>query len=571
MLQLPGKKYTDNQIIRCFLLLWTLFNLIQSYFLELHSDEAYYWVYSKFLDWGYFDHPPMVAVFIRLGDALLHNELGLRLFTIIASGLSFYFLWLIVKRYEVNARWFIALVSSVLIFHVYGFTSTPDSALFFFAVLFFYFYQKYLESDRYSLALAIGLVLLGLLYSKYHGVLLILFTLLSNFNIFKRRSFWLIPLIVVAGYMPHIIWQIQHDFPSVQYHLFDRSESHYQVQFTIGYFLGQLLVAGPLVGWLWFYKAFKAREQDKFTRALRFNLWGILIFFLFSTLKGEVQPQWTLIAFIPFLILALVELRRLNQVPLWLRRLLLVNLALIVLTRIGLMANVPFMKKIGALRSYYGNQQWANSIKEKAGDAYVLFYNGFQEPSKYDYYTNSLKGFTYDARTYRKTQFDIWPIEDEFQGKRVYVALESFVQGLTIDSIPTPKKMFYGGWIDDVRTYQRVKIEVASYKMDVNAGDTIPIELTIINPYNYPIDFGDEGYTHKATLEACFMQDEKDVHIQPAEKDFKQIRLEPGEQTNYLMPVIIPDKPGKYELVFSIKTEPFEGPRNNRFIKINVK
>src|SRR5690606_21610218 len=120
----------DNQFVRCFLFLWTLFNLIQSYFLELHSDEAYYWVYSRFLDWGYFDHPPMVAVFIRLGDALLHNELGLRLLTIITSGLSFHFLWLIVKRYGVNARWFIALFSSILIYHVYGFTSTPDSALF---------------------------------------------------------------------------------------------------------------------------------------------------------------------------------------------------------------------------------------------------------------------------------------------------------------------------------------------------------------------------------------------------------------------------------------------------------
>src|ERR1700743_3208087 len=85
-----------------FLLCWTILNLIQAYTLEIHADEAYYWLYSKFLDWGYFDHPPMVALFIRIGDSIVHNEFGLRMLTVFASSVSIYLLWLILKRYAVD-------------------------------------------------------------------------------------------------------------------------------------------------------------------------------------------------------------------------------------------------------------------------------------------------------------------------------------------------------------------------------------------------------------------------------------------------------------------------------------
>src|SRR3982751_62509 len=85
-----------------FLLLWTILNAIQAYTLEVHADEAYYWLYSRFLDWGYFDHPPMVAIFIRIGDSIMHNEFGLRMMTVLSSSLSVYVLWLIVKRYAVE-------------------------------------------------------------------------------------------------------------------------------------------------------------------------------------------------------------------------------------------------------------------------------------------------------------------------------------------------------------------------------------------------------------------------------------------------------------------------------------
>ena len=55
---------------------WLAVLLIQSLTTELFDDEAYYWVYSRFLDWGYYDHPPMIAALIKVGYAIFPNALG---------------------------------------------------------------------------------------------------------------------------------------------------------------------------------------------------------------------------------------------------------------------------------------------------------------------------------------------------------------------------------------------------------------------------------------------------------------------------------------------------------------
>src|ERR671913_413816 len=64
---------------------WFLLGLIQSIFTELQDDEAYYWMFSKYLDWGYFDHPPMIAVLIKLGTTFLSGELAVRIVPLILS------------------------------------------------------------------------------------------------------------------------------------------------------------------------------------------------------------------------------------------------------------------------------------------------------------------------------------------------------------------------------------------------------------------------------------------------------------------------------------------------------
>jgi 4-amino-4-deoxy-L-arabinose transferase-like glycosyltransferase len=57
-----------------------LVRLVAAAYTPLTFDEAYYWMWSKHLAGGYYDHPPMVAVVIRLGTLIAGDtELGVRL------------------------------------------------------------------------------------------------------------------------------------------------------------------------------------------------------------------------------------------------------------------------------------------------------------------------------------------------------------------------------------------------------------------------------------------------------------------------------------------------------------
>jgi hypothetical protein len=560
-----------DRTILFFLLAWTILNAVQAYTLELQGDEAYYWLYSRYLDWGYFDHPPMVALFIRIGDSLWHTELGLRLTTVLASSASVYLLWLILKKYGVDIKAFMLVISGVFIFHIYGFTTTPDAPLFFFTVLFYFVYQQYIERDTWGLAVLLGVIVACLLYSKYNAVLIIGFTLLSNIKLLQRGSFWLVVVLAAVLFLPHVFWQVNNGYPSINYHLFERSARVYNFTDTFSYLPGQLLMAGPLIGWFLFYKAFTIRVKDAFIRCLLVNCAGTLLFFLISSFKGTVQPQWTFVLFAPLVMLALIQFKRSGGVPRWLFRLGIVNLALILIVRLIIIFGFGFAKTYGHLKSYYGFKDWTHEVKKRAGNSYVVMSEGFQNPSKYNYYTNSLKCFAYDPWYYRRTQFDIWPMEDSIQHKRVYYLFYQPIKGVTTDSIKMAAGTWYGGWVNDVRTYQKVNFEPAADNITASPGQRLVFDLTVTNPYHHSISFVNKGYLHPVVLEACFFSGDSAIAVQKAANTFNNISLKPGESAHYKFNITAPMQKGNIELLFSLRTEPFPGSKNSRIINFTVK
>src|ERR1700675_3485649 len=60
--------------------------LVAAAWTPLTFDEAYYWMWSKHLAGGYYDHPPGVAVVIRLGTMIAGDtEFGVRLVSILLA------------------------------------------------------------------------------------------------------------------------------------------------------------------------------------------------------------------------------------------------------------------------------------------------------------------------------------------------------------------------------------------------------------------------------------------------------------------------------------------------------
>jgi hypothetical protein len=557
-------------ILPLFLGLWAVLNFVQAAFMDLHPDEAYYWLYSKFLAWGYFDHPPMVALFIKLGDCLTHTPLGLRLITVVTTTTSFYLLWKVVSAYTQNIKLFILLSGSIVLFHVYGFITTPDSPLFFFTALFFYVYQRYLNKDGYLIAAILALVIACLLYSKYHAILILFFTILSNFKLFKRSSFWVIIVFAIVAFLPHLWWQFQNNFPSFYYHIIDRSAEAYRFAFTYQYVIGQLLLAGPLVGWFLYSSASKAKGDDNFIRAIQFNFFGIFIFFFLSTFKGRVEAHWTLPAMICLLILAYLQLAK-NGFPRWFPKVAIVNIAMILLVRFIVIIPIPFLMKNKLIKSYFGNKEWALEIHKFAGDSPVIFEDSFQLASKYNYYTNSIKGFAYNSRNYRKNQYDIWPLDDQFRNKSVYYLMLQPDPTKKLDTMHTNKGIVFGTWLDNVRMYQRVNIVPLDVPKQIGANVDIRIRLKITNPYADTITLGNRNQKWKCYLEYGYkvnnMLVDPMLYVNTALED---TIILPGKSISILATIRSPKTPGKYKLEFSLRTEPFIGSRNSGRIGLEV-
>src|SRR5687767_5357913 len=113
-----------------FLSIWTLLNFFQAANTVLLNDEAYYWVYSNFLDWGYFDHPPMIALVIKAGYYLFHNEFGVRLFIGLLNILTLLIIYDLLPRK--NDVLFYAIACSIALLQLGGFIAVPDIPLIFF-------------------------------------------------------------------------------------------------------------------------------------------------------------------------------------------------------------------------------------------------------------------------------------------------------------------------------------------------------------------------------------------------------------------------------------------------------
>ena len=98
--------------------------------ISLAPDEAYYWDWSRHLDWSYYDQGPMLAWVIRAGTSLLGpNEWGVRLGALVAGlGISASYIFLARRMGRpAAAPWLVLAGNAMLLFSVGGVLMMHDS------------------------------------------------------------------------------------------------------------------------------------------------------------------------------------------------------------------------------------------------------------------------------------------------------------------------------------------------------------------------------------------------------------------------------------------------------------
>ncbi|MGA9330938.1 MAG: glycosyltransferase family 39 protein [Bradyrhizobium sp.] len=283
-----------------------LLRLVGAAWTPLTFDEAYYWIWSKHLAFGYYDHPPGVALVIRLGTMIAGDtEFGVRLVSILlALPMSF----AVYRSAEILfggqrvAATATILLNVTLMAAVGTLIVTPDSPLLVASSFVLFFLAKVLESGRGAWWLAVGAAAGVALASKYTAMFFgpaILIWLISSP---KLRTWLASPWLYLGGlvalivFSPVILWNADHGWVSFIKQL-GRSEV---VQFKPG-FIGELIptqiaFATPLVfilGAMGLY-ALARREGGALAARALINamFWTITLYFLWHSLHARVEANW---------------------------------------------------------------------------------------------------------------------------------------------------------------------------------------------------------------------------------------------------------------------------------------
>jgi len=469
---------------------WWAVNLLQAGLTDLNADEAYYWCYAQAMAWGYFDHPPMIAAWVWLGTHLQDGDLGVRLLTTLAQPAALWLLWLSVRPDRPTRRdaWlFIGLAASIPVLSIYGFIATPDSPLLFFASLFLYAYRRFLRSERIGPSLLLAVAMAGMMYSKYHGILVIGFVVLSNPRLLLNPRFWWSGIMALLLFAPHLWWQFDQDFPSFQYHLSDRSRP-LRLKHILNFWPNQLLAFNPLLlvpGLVWLARY---KSRDLFDRAGMAIIGGFLAFFFVSSYRGHVEPHWTAAAQLPFLLLAFQIVRNNQRIGQYIFRFVFPSILLLAVIRAALVIDfLPVDLK------FHGYRAWARDIARQAGDRPVLFIDSYQRASLYRYFTRR-PATSLNTIYFRRNQFDLWAPDLAFAGKPALL-VPKVADGLTIAHRSTDGKTYYLRKLDPFVPALRIRVNP---DLPVNPawmpGDTVTLAMEVSNPYGIEIPLHDPDW-----------------------------------------------------------------------------
>lgn len=555
------ERINPNTLFFSLLVIWFVINLIQALVLDVISDEAYYGLYGKFLDWGYYDHPPMVALLVKISSLLFNGNLGIRFMTVFLQPITLYIIWKIIDYKEIDYNkvvTFFIIAASVVMFAAYGFITAPDVPLLFFTALFLLAYKRFLQKEDIKSVLLLTISMAGLVYSKYQAVLVIGFVVLSNIGILKNYKFWTAGIGAVALLTPHIMWQISNGLPSFQYHLVARS-SEFRLTYFFEYLPNELAVFNPFTLGAVVYLLVKYKPEDAFSRALYLEIIGFLLFFWVTAYRGHVEPHWTIACSIPMIILLSGRCNTDGKLMAYTRKWIYYSLALVLIARVFLVIDSPITRRIG----YCGNGEKNEAIESVAGDLPVIFNGSFQGPSLYTFFTGK-EAVTISSLNSRQTQFDIWQFEELYYNKPVFVC-GNFEGFSTFYS--SGNTAFEGFFANNLQTVNRIKLEYKFGEQILKPGETIQVEYSMVNTYPHSIDFRHEEFPVELV---AVLGKGRQMTIVQGSIDMPINVVMSGTQVSGIFTFTVPDLPeGEYKIGFSLKNL-FGPAMNSRFTKVNI-
>lgn len=323
------------------LLVTLAIKLLLAWVLPMSGDEAYFIVWAKHPDFGFYDHPPMVGWVLQLMLYLGSSEVVLRLPSVLVTTLIGIGIFRLLKPYDEAKAALVAvlyLVSPLNLLNVLVTTDTPLILLAFLSAVALF---KALQKNGMAWYALSG-ILFGMAFlSKYFAVLLglayVAYFMFSENSVRKTQGFVLLFLVALPFALVNFYWNYTHCWDNILFNIYHRNEGERFSLGNIAAFLGvQIYLMTPPV----IYYLLKRRAEIKqgiIRDHLNLFAWAFLVpmaAFALLSLKRDIGLHWVL-AFYPFLYVLLgllvsgEELRKTLKFMLWFSALHLAAVAVI--------------------------------------------------------------------------------------------------------------------------------------------------------------------------------------------------------------------------------------------------
>ena len=324
----PGEARSVLNTVLTILALVAL-RLVAAAFTPITFDEAYYWMWSKHLAGGYYDHPPMVALVIRLGTLIAGDtELGVRLVSIL---LALPMSWAVYEATSVLfggrrvAATATILLNVTLMAAVGTMIVTPDAPLLVASSFVLLALAKVLQTGRGAWWLAVGVAAGCALLSKYTALFFGPAILIWLIVVPKLRHWLISPWLYLGGlvailmFAPVIWWNADHHWVSFIKQIGRARIEDFHPVFIAELIPTQVVFATPavwLLGAMGLYALHQRLAGALAARVLVNTMfWTIVAYFAWHSLHARVEANWFAPVYPAFAIAAAVAAHLVQWAP----------------------------------------------------------------------------------------------------------------------------------------------------------------------------------------------------------------------------------------------------------------
>lgn len=302
---------------------------------QLFGDEAFYWLEGQNLAWSYSEVPGWTPWTLAFTDWLFPQQpIFIRIPSLLAA---FSLPWLAIwvahgLRTKKSPDWLVGLLMLALpVLGVAGTLAIPDIWMVFFTLLAFGYLIRTIKSHKTTDFIFLGLILALGINVHLRFWLLVLITCAVVFWLLRAHKPFIIRLLsltlpmMLLGFIPVLLFNLQHDFALLEFQLKDRHPWQFQSSHVV-FFLIQIVITTPWVFYLCLKNLNAAKQlknSDKqiflikvfiFTAVIHWLVYAVLGFFSDNL---RLNVHWTLITYVLLLLITTVNNKLSTRMKRW--------------------------------------------------------------------------------------------------------------------------------------------------------------------------------------------------------------------------------------------------------------